>query len=122
MYKLTTNAVIRLEDGACIPLDEGNRHYQEYLAWLAEGNTPEPVDVIPVVHTITMAQARLSLLHFDVLDEVEAAIPTLGRAAQIEWEFRDSVSSNNALVAAVKGLLNWTDEQMDEMFDYGKTL
>lgn len=26
----------------CIPLDEGNRHYQEYLEWVAEGNEPEP--------------------------------------------------------------------------------
>ena len=25
----------------CVPEDEGNRHYQEYLEWLAEGNEPE---------------------------------------------------------------------------------
>ena len=24
-----------------IGIDETNRHYQQYLAWLAEGNTPE---------------------------------------------------------------------------------
>lgn len=27
-----------------IPMDENNRHYQEYLKWLAEGNTPLPAD------------------------------------------------------------------------------
>ena len=27
-----------------IPFDEGNRDYQEYLAWVADGNTPEAAD------------------------------------------------------------------------------
>ena len=36
--------IIREEDNAIIPLDNSNKDYQEYLAWVAEGNTAEEAE------------------------------------------------------------------------------
>ena len=39
-----TDVILRKEDNACIPIDEWNTDYQDYLAWVAEGNTAEAAD------------------------------------------------------------------------------
>jgi len=38
------NVIIRIADNAAIPKDEANTDYQEYLLWVAEGNTAEAAD------------------------------------------------------------------------------
>jgi len=37
-------SVMRVADGAAIPFDPANGDYQQYLEWLAEGNTPLPAE------------------------------------------------------------------------------
>ena len=51
MYKLINNLETGTADtiknkttGAYIPMDEANTDYQEYLEWVAEGNTPEEAE------------------------------------------------------------------------------
>ena len=51
MYKKVTDIdgstdkmVLRKADNAYIPADQDNTDYQEYLAWVAEGNTPEEAE------------------------------------------------------------------------------
>ena len=51
MYKLIldhngqpSQCIKRPSDNAFIPFDPANTDYQQYLEWVAEGNTPEPAD------------------------------------------------------------------------------
>lgn len=44
--KINDRAIIRVVDNACIPFEPTNIDYQEYLDWLAEGNTPLPADEV----------------------------------------------------------------------------
>lgn len=51
MYKIVSMNGVEtgvLETGAnmFIPADPANTDYQAYLAWLAEGNEPEPADEV----------------------------------------------------------------------------
>lgn len=50
MYKLIKHPItkqidiIYREDGAFIPINNDNIDYQNYLKWVAEGNTPEAAE------------------------------------------------------------------------------
>lgn len=47
-----STTIRRRADSAYIPDDPANRDRQEFLAWEAEGNTPDPPDPIPPITTI----------------------------------------------------------------------
>ena len=75
----------------------------------------------PVPQQVTMRQARLALLGAGLLDQVDAAIasiedPTQRRAAEIEWEYAQTVDRNSPFVQQLSAGLGLTDEQKDQLF------
>ena len=54
MYRTQDDGVIRLSDNAFIPNAPGNRDWEEYQQWLAQGNQPEDADTPQ-----TLEQAKL---------------------------------------------------------------
>ena len=65
-YSLTAfNSVYDGDAGVSIPFDEANTDYQAYLAWVAEGNTPNPYvpppEPAPLTPQEKLAAAGLSV-------------------------------------------------------------
>ena len=77
MYKLTDptkdernqKCVIIHSKNMAIPNDPKNKDWMAYLAWLEEGNTPEPVDA-PVIVESKFAGKRPSELTDSEKDEI----------------------------------------------------
>jgi hypothetical protein len=71
--QVSDQTIVRDEDGAFIPSDPDNMDFQEYLAWLDEGNEPAPPTppattlpvTVPVEDRVAELEARVDTLEAD---------------------------------------------------------
>jgi hypothetical protein len=78
----------------------------------------EPLSLVP--QSITMRQARLSLLAHNKLSDVQATIDSLPspmkEQAQIEWEYASDIEITNPLIVQLMGALGFTESDLENLF------
>ena len=118
MYKLN-------ENGSYAQLIGTNEYHNtssnpEYLAWLAEGNTPEPYTPPPppIPSTVTRFQALAVLAAGGYLDTVRTYIATLGEddITRLAWENAADWERTSPTLNALAQMLNLTSTEVDDLF------
>lgn len=119
MYKLTqTESVIRLSDSACIPFAEGNTDYQQYLAWVAEGNEPEAADPVvePIPQVVSKAQGLLELYARGLLEQIETYMLTASVPEMIAWKNIQQFEYDSPMLNGLLGQFGLTQGDKDQLF------
>jgi hypothetical protein len=124
MYKLTDSIVIVRVNSAdsktYIPPEPANTDYQQYLAWLAEGNVPEPyVPPLPAVpQSVTRFQALAVLAAGGYLPTIRTYIATLDQnnVQRLAWENAADWERSSPTLNALATMLNLTSTEVDALF------
>lgn len=90
----------------------------EYLAWLAEGNTPNPyVPPSPVPQQVPMWAVRSVLKTNNLFDQAQTAInASTNENLKLVWEYGNFADRNSPSIAELATALGLTDAQVDQMF------
>jgi hypothetical protein len=124
MYRLTNfPSIIHVNDDGSItsiPFEPACVEYQQYLAWLADGNTPEPYvpPPPPIPSTVTRFQALATLSAAGHLPSIRTYIATLDpdNITRLAWEAATEWERTSPTLAALATMLGLTDTEVDDLF------
>ena len=114
--QLITANTVHLPDGTV--LDSNSTNLPEGWSIVADIDaTPlEAVDANGVPQVVTARQARLALNAAGLLGNIEAALATMPRDAQIEWDYAHEIRRDSPLIAAVASGLGLDKAAIDALF------
>ena len=115
MYTLNPDgSVTRDRDGKVIqPGPSEGADFDEYAAWIAEGNSATNADVVHVPQVISPKQIRLALNRSGLRDAFAAALATMDPDTRDIWEFSSEIHRDNPLVVAMGQALG---VDLDQLF------
>lgn len=122
MYKLDpVSGDIQLENGDILSPPYEDPRYQDYAAWIQEGNIPEeftaPV-IFSVPNQVTRFQARAALHYAGLLTMIEdyMHLETTSVMEKLAWNDALEFERNSPLINALCVSFGLTSEQVDNLF------
>ncbi len=110
MYKIINDTqILRISDGAIIPVCEENSSYQKYLKWVNAGNVAEIIPpIIPPPQTIF---SKLDILEaFDSINQTTILTALLEHESfKLYWISANKIDMNHAITATAIAQLNADD-------------
>ena len=123
-YTLTATTTILRDDGAHIPPDPMNRDYEEYLAWVAEGNTPAPY-VAPPAPPISCSawQIRAALSQMGLRAEAEAAVvASTNLQLKDAWGYQETFTEGDQMLLSIAAVMGKTVADVHNLIALGQTI
>ena len=125
MYKLIDASHVRyIPENAVIPLPAQESYGYAYLGWLAEGNTPDPVDPLPVAipQIVSRFQGCAALMQAGCLDDVETYMASADPFEQLAWRTITEMRRDSPMTEKIGLLLGLNDAMIDDLFRFASTI
>ena len=125
MYKLIDASHVRyIPENAVIPLPAQESYGYAYLGWLAEGNTPDPVDPLPVAipQIVSRFQGCAALMQAGCLDDVETYMASADPFEQLAWRTITEMRRDSPMTEKIGLLLGLNDVMIDDLFRFAGTI